>query len=68
MTMKKSLVIGRKIVEVRQHRTTDQSGLPVWDVTSIVLDNGTVLIPQTVELGHDYATEIHVYPQKNKED
>lgn len=51
--MKKSLVIGRRIVDVVQHRCTSNCGDPVWSVDHLVLDNGARLILSVVELDED---------------
>jgi hypothetical protein len=53
--------VGRRIVKVNQHRFWNvHNGSWCVDVTSIDLDNGTSLLPMTVECEADYATEMVV--------
>lgn len=66
--MNKAKIIGRKIVGISQERTQDSGGDTVWDVKAIYLDNGTVLILNVVELGHDYAIKISVQREKVQEE
>ena len=65
--MKKSLAIGRRIVEVRQHRMTSNAGQSVWSIDSILLDNGTCLVFNVVETESlDYAIDAFVIKVTNK--
>ena len=52
-------LVGRRVVAVRQYPVRASSGVRKWTVQSIVLDNGTVLIPSTIELdsADGYGTE-----------
>jgi hypothetical protein len=58
----KRLLVGRRIVDVRQEWVEHDDGVPGnakrRAVMSITLDNGAQLRFGTMELGHDYATEL----------
>jgi hypothetical protein len=60
-------VIGRRIVEVRQFRYFNTKyGKTESNVTSFLLDNGTVLVPGVAETGDDYAIDFQVVKQRAK--
>lgn len=61
--MKARNVIGKKIVAVNQERVFDaRTKKWFFNVRSIQLDDGTRLIPLTVELDDDYGIEVLVAP------
>lgn len=47
-------VVGKRIVKVEQSRASNGRGKMVWDVEALVLEDGTRLIPVTVETEGDY--------------
>lgn len=64
--MKSRGIIGRRIVAIEQRRMNTRAegegdAKFCWDVKGIVLDNGVVLLPLTVETDHGYyCTELIV--------
>jgi len=44
--------VGKRILRIEQSRVGDGRGGTHWDVSAIVLENGTRLIPRTVETEH----------------
>lgn len=68
--MKKSLVVGRKIVGVQQQRDTSSGGETVWDLSALELDNGSILVFNAIETegGGHYVVKATVYPKRKKEE
>lgn len=62
--MKTKSVIGKKIIEIRQERTKTNYGDTVFNVKSIRLEDGTLIILSVAELEGDYAVDGTVYPPK----
>lgn len=42
-------VIGKRIVAIRQDMEDDGRGAEVWNVRALVLEDGTELVPMTLE-------------------
>jgi len=66
--MRKALVVGRKIVGVRQWRDTASGGIPVRDLGALELDNGTVIlfsVSESPDASH-YIVEATAYPKKKE--
>lgn len=58
---------GRRIVKVNQYRFWNvHNGSWCVCVTSLDLDNGTALLPMTVETESEYATEMVVWKPERK--
>lgn len=47
-------IVGKRIVKVEQTRVDDGRGHMIWDVEAFVFEDGTRLIPMTVETEADY--------------
>lgn len=66
--MKSRGVVGKKIVKIHQTRLPANTGELTWCVTSIELEDGTLLRPHTLELDdHDvdgYGTMLIVVKRK----
>lgn len=53
-------VVGKRIVKVHQQRVNDGRGGTVWDLDSLELEDGTRLIPMTIETEGDYCHKLLV--------
>lgn len=64
--MKSRGIVGRRIVAIEQRRVFihDSDNASCWNVAAIVLDNGVVLRPLTIETDHgEYCTEMIINTQ-----
>jgi len=65
--MKARAVVGKTIVAVEQHRVEDETRKGVlYNVSAIVLDDGTRLTFQVAELESDYAVTCTAYKHGKK--
>ena len=57
-------IVGKRVVAVKQSRTSDSGHNPVQNIDHILFHDGTILYFTVAELDGDYAVEAHTIKPK----